>query len=375
MAKKLTKFVLASNFRMRFSCMCFLLFGVIIKPAYSQISNSGEILRAGSEDASVLIREYLKPFGSGFGADLNTGWFSSARPLQTFGFDLRVSVSASFVPAKDQLFDVTNLNLSTVELLGGPSETPTLFGDNTETSTLGSTHFNSSSQQEEELFSFDMPEGSGYHFVPAPMAQLTLGLPGHSQVILRYSPELTIDNDYRISVFGIGGMVGLNQLLFNSNLPVDLSLQAGIMDLNAHAPFNVRPETNENVENPYPDSHWDGQAISFDSNTFTANAIIGKKFSILSLFGGVGYQHATTTISINGPYPVIVPTEDSNNPNSFNQEIQSINAPINFSLDGANKMHALGGLQLKVGFISISADYTLAKYSTFRASVGIVFRS
>lgn len=142
-----------------------------------------------------------------------------------------------------------------------------------------------------------MPEGSGYHFVPAPMAQFSLGLPGDTQVTLRYSPEVVIENDYRLRVFGIGGMVGLNQLFFAGQLPIDLSIQAGTMDLSTNAQFNVLPLKREHIENIYPDSHWDGQAINFDTNTFTTNVLIGKKFSILSLFGGVGYQYASTKIT------------------------------------------------------------------------------
>jgi hypothetical protein len=345
------------------------------KPAYSQVGDSGQILRAGTEDANLLLEEYLKPFGGGFGADLNTGWFPSARPLKKFGFDLRVSVSASFVPVKDRSFDVTNLNLNTVKLLEGPSQTPTVFGNDMETSILGTTEFNSSTHQEEEIVSFSMPNGSGYHLVPAPMAQFSLGLPGHSQVTLRYSPEVVIENDYRLRVFGIGGLVGLNQLLFDNQLPVDISIQAGIMDLSAHAQFNVLPPTDEHIENQFPESHWDGQAINFDTNTFTTNVIVGKKLSILSLFGGIGYQYASTIITTEGPYPIVVSIEDENSPANTTHEIQSVAVPVNITLDGANKMHALGGLQLKFGFISISASYTVAEYSTLRAGVGIMFRS
>jgi hypothetical protein len=359
----------------QFSCLFLLLILIINKPAYSQVGDSGQILRAGTEDANLLLSEYLKPFGGGFGADLNTGWFTSAHPLKKFGFDLRVSVSASFVPVQDRSFDVTQLNLNTVKLLDGPSRTPTVFGDETQTSTLGSTEFNSGSQQEDEIFSFNMPNGTGYHFVPAPMAQFTLGLPGHSQVTLRYSPELEIENDYRLRVFGIGGLVGLNQLLFDGQLPVDLSIQAGIMDLSANAQFNVLPPMDENIENRFPDSHWEGQAINFDTNTFTANLIIGKKLSILSLFGGVGYQYASTKINTEGPYPIVVPIQDDSYSGNATHEIESAAVPINFTLEGTNDVHALGGLQLKLGFISISASYTVAEYSTLRAGVGIMFRS
>lgn len=359
----------------QFLWLLLLLFLMVSRPAYSQVGESGQILRAGTEDANLLLSEYLKPFGGGFGADLNTGWFTSARPLKKFGFDLRVSVSASFVPVQDRSFDVTQLNLNTVKLIDGPSQTPTIFGDDTQTSVLGGTEINSGSELEEEIFSFSMPNGTGYHFVPAPMAQFTLGLPGHSQVTLRYSPELVIENDYRLRVFGIGGMVGLNQLLFDDQLPIDLSLQAGIMNLSAHAQFNVLPPTDEHIENRFPDSHWEGQAINFDTNTFTTSVIIGKSFSIFSLFGGVGYQYASTEINTKGPYPIVVPIQDDSYSGNATHEIESAAIPINFTLDGMNNVHAVGGLQLKLGFISISGSYTVAEYSTVRAGVGIMFRS
>jgi hypothetical protein len=295
--------------------------------------------------------------------------------LRTFGFDLRVSVSASVVPVRDRSFDVGDLNLNTVKLLNGPSETPTIFGEDSETSTLGTTFFNSSTQQEEQVYSFNMPKGSGHNFVPAPMAQFSLGLPGHTQVTLRYSPELVIDNDYSLRVFGIGGLIGLNQLLFDDQLPIDISLQAGTMDLRGNAKFNVLPSDNEQIENQFPDSHWEGQAIQLDTNTFTANVIIGKRLSVLSLFGGVGYQYASTKITTEGPYPFVVPIVDDSNSGSATHEVQSINAPINITLDGANKTHAIVGLRLNLGLLSLSASYTAAEYSTFKAGLGIMIRS
>lgn len=354
----------------------FVLFFLIYKPAYSQVEDSGEILRAGTEDAQILLKEYLRPFGGGFGADMNTGWFTSARPLKKFGFDLRASVSASLVPISDRAFDISKLDLNTVKLLNGPKKTPTVFGDNKATSILGSTEFNSSTQQEEEIYSFNMPKGSGYHIVPAPMAQFSLGLPGSSQVTLRYSPEIVIERDYSVRLFGIGGLMGLNQLFFDDQLPIDLSIQAGMMNLGAHAKFNVLPPDDSHIENRFLESHWNGQAINLDTNTFTTNLVIGKKISILSLFGGFGYQYASTTITTEGPYPIVVPLdqEDRSSPN-ITHEIQSVAVPIDITLDGANTLHALGGFQLRLGIFSISASYTASEYSTVRSGIGIVFRS
>lgn len=169
-------------------------------------------------------------------------------------------------------------------------------------------------------------------------------------------------------------MVGLNPLLFNSSLPFDLSLQAGIMNLNADAEFDVRPEKDD-VENPYPDTHWNGQAIDFHSKTFAMNLLAGKKISALSLFTGIGYQYATTSIKTIGSYPIVVTNDDPDSESGATEEIQSLDDPINLTLDGVNNVHLMGGFQLKIAFISISTAFTVAKCPTFRAGIGIMFRS
>lgn len=144
------------KFSFRFSLFFLLLYLIPVVPVKAQLFESGQILRAGAEDANLLLKGYLKSFGGGFGADLNSGWFTSAKPLEKFGFDLRATGSTiSFVPPKDRVFDVSQLGLKTVRVLDGPDKTPTAFGDDTDnTSRLGTTFFNSDTQQQEELFSF-----------------------------------------------------------------------------------------------------------------------------------------------------------------------------------------------------------------------------
>jgi hypothetical protein len=58
----------------------------------------------------LLLFEYLKPFGEGFGADLNSGWVNTARPYGTLGFDLRVNVGVAIVPTGDRSFNVDELD-------------------------------------------------------------------------------------------------------------------------------------------------------------------------------------------------------------------------------------------------------------------------
>src|SRR5690625_6230473 len=55
-------------------------------PAVAQIKSAGEIVRGGQADAQTLFQEYLKPYADGLGANLNSGWFSRAKPNDAFKF-------------------------------------------------------------------------------------------------------------------------------------------------------------------------------------------------------------------------------------------------------------------------------------------------
>jgi len=51
-----------------------------INIAKAQFEDSGEILRSGTNDANLLMEEYMKPFAKGFGAGLNSGWVNVLGP-------------------------------------------------------------------------------------------------------------------------------------------------------------------------------------------------------------------------------------------------------------------------------------------------------
>src|SRR5690625_5284556 len=65
--------------------------GILIGGTHSakaQLDLAGEILRAGTDDANLLFKEYIRPFAEGFGADLNTGWISRSRPNNVLQLDI-----------------------------------------------------------------------------------------------------------------------------------------------------------------------------------------------------------------------------------------------------------------------------------------------
>jgi len=357
--------------------------------AQAQIGDAGEILRAGAGDATLLMENYLKPFGAGFGANLNAGWVNMARPHQPFGFDLRVNAGLAFVPSSDRLFNVNNVAFQELQLLSGSAATPTISGDDFTDTRLGRNFTyedpNTGQNVTEELYSFMMPEGIGFPYVPAPMVQLTVGAVMDTDVSFRYFPSTQIDDVGSIGMFGIGAKHGLNQWLPGGNtLPVDLSVQLGYTRLTMDASFEVLPDIDGETHVPqgYESNaaRWRNQGMDFVASGFTGNVLVGKTFPVLSLFGGLGFQSSNVSITTPGSYPITVPNENydpnaaSGSPNSKPKIVESIESPIDLSLDGENSVHALAGFRIRLSLLTISGSYTLAKYPVANVGVGFSFR-
>jgi hypothetical protein len=357
-----------------------LLAAAIPNTAQAQFGDAGEILKSGAEDANLLMSEYLKPFGSGFGADLNSGWINSGRPYKKFGFDLRVSAAVSLVPSGDRSFLVDELDFQNLQRVGGTSETQTAFGDDSPGAVMGVFGENPFSGFPEEITRFSMPEGSGYPYVPAPMVQLTVGAVKDTDVTLRYAPKISVD-DFSMDLFGFGVRHGINQWLpGGSALPVDISVQAGLTRLNSSFDLDVQPDEGNDVYNPFngTPSTWDGQSVELEAKGFTGNVIVGKNLPVISLYGGLGFQTSTVDLTSPGAYPITSfnPAFDplDNTEQTRQRIIERIDDPLNISYDGANSVHAFVGFRLRLSILAISATYTQSKYPTLNAGVGLSFR-
>ncbi len=367
------------RYRLSTAVLGFLFIGMGTLPAFAQFEDAGQILRSGAQDANLLMREYLKPVGKGFGADLNSGWFSTAKVHALGGFDLTINASLALVPDTDRLFDVTELSFQEIEYISGGPETPTIAGTDEVGARIGSqdTFFNPNSGQVERYFEFDLPQGSGYPYVPAPMIQASVGLIKKTDVTLRYMPPLPLPNDVEFNLFGIGVKHEINQWLPGGKLlPVDLSLQAGFTNLSASVDFEVLPEVDNETDNEFSPETWEGQKGEFKTNAFTINAIVGKTLPFVSVFGGVGFQTSKVEISTPGSYPVTVPNEnyDPFDPNSNPKKIAKVDDPINLEYKDNSSLHALVGARLKLLILNISASYTISKYPVAQVGVGFGIR-
>ena len=359
---------------------CLLISLAAVNTATAQFDNAGEILRSGTNDANLLLQEYLKPFSNGFGADLNSGWVNSARPYGTLGFDLRISAGIAIVPTGDRSFNVDELNFENLERVDGPSEAQTAFGEDVQGPEMGVFGTNPFTGLREEITSFTMPEGTGYPYVPAPMIQGTIGIIKDTDISLRYMPTVTYE-DINTSLFGFGVKHGLNQWLpGGSVLPVDLSVQLGYTNLTSDFGFEVNPEEGQDIYNPYAGnpSLWNDQALELEASGFTGNILVGKNLPIISVYGGVGFQTSSMTLKSPGSYPVTVFNEDYDPVDSSEETrekiIERLDEPIDLSFDGSNSIHAMAGFRLRLSLLTISGSYTLSNYPVANIGVGLSFR-
>lgn len=351
----------------------------VVPRAHAQLGDAGELLRAGTHDANLLMESYLKPFGAGFGADLNTGWINTAHPHQRFGFELRANAALAIVPSSDQLFSLSDLAFEQINTIQGGPTTPTISGDEITGPRVGQTIMVDG--QPTELFGFEMPQGIGFPYVPAPMVQLTVGTGFNTDLSLRLFPSMEIGDVGTVSLWGIGARHALNQWIPGGEaLPVDLAVQLGYTSLTTTASFDVQPQVDAETEVPsgygVGAARWDNQSIEMDANGFTGNLLFGRSFPVLSLYGGIGFQSSNMNISTPGNYPVTVPNEDAAGEIDPDRprRIHSIADPIDLSIGGSNTVHAMAGFRIRLAIISISGSYTLGNYSVANVGVGISIR-
>lgn len=321
--------------------------------AYAQ-GDAGDLLKSGKQDANLLIEGYVGPVMRGFGSGLNQGWYNTAKPHQKFGVDLTINTSLMYVPSDEEFYKVDNNQLQSVKLSSYDGQTytptesanvPTIFGPDKapEYTTV------------ESGDTFTGPPGLDLknqikiaNALPVPMYQLGLGLPKNTDLKIRWSPTVTL-SDFKFNLIGVGVMHDIGQYLpVVKALPVDISLFVGYTKLKAE----------QDISGTVAGQNQKGE-LKFDATTI--QALVSKKISVLTLYGGLGYNIVKSNLGMKGTYDL----DDNGSPESTD--------PVNldFSTSG---FRATGGLRLKLAVLTLHGDYTLAKYNALTVGFGINVR-
>lgn len=321
-----------------------------------------ELLESSQQDANTLVGGYIGPALEAFSVGVGSGWMNTAKAHKSAGFDLTFTANAVFIPDDELFYSATYQNLTTNPSPSGVTAAPTIFGTDNEDDIPSYTY---SYEEDGQTFegTFDAPPGInlkeeiGFNAMPVPMAQLGIGIIKNTDIKIRWAPTIDVGENGEFKLLGIGVMHDVKQHIPGiKDLPFDLSAFVGFTDMSLEYDLAEETEPGDNVVTE------NGKAV-FDVNTWSVQGMISKKFSVLTLYGGVGFNIANSDLEMKGDYTI---TDDNGN-----TDVRTDPVGISTSASGAR---LTGGFMLKLAILTLHADYTLQKYNTLSVGIGLSVR-
>ncbi|MBE7175264.1 MAG: hypothetical protein INR69_02600 [Mucilaginibacter polytrichastri] len=335
--------------------------------AYTQTADSFYgLIKSGPEDTYKLSSAYLNPFFKGVGLGLNSAWNTSAEVKKPGRFDIRIGASLSMANAGGQRFDAAALGLSdNIKITSENSTSPTVLGNEGPAARLAVFD-----DQGNELENFSLPGGLGIHFVPVPQVQATVGLPLHTDVSVRYSPEIRIGNKYgRIGTWGFGLRHDLMKDIFGTKtggrIPFDLAVAFAYSQLNYHLDLDIQPVNNSQPVNAQQNSDFSSQRISGRVSAINLEVILSKKLLFFTPFVSAGWNTARTNVGLLGNYPIITDADLLGN-----TRYTTFTDPVKIQQNAYTAFRATAGFQLNLAFFRIYGAYSVSEYPTALAGIG-----
>lgn len=314
--------------------------------------NIDDLLAAGIADAERFTEDYINPASEGVAFGINNGWFSNAKSIKKFGFELSVIGSASFIKDEKKSFEMVTSDYENVRFPdGSPSKTvATALGNNDPDITVIVTYDDPLfGDQEVEL---TLPTGIGsadVNLIPTALLQASFSPFSGTQIKGRYFPKIDTD-DVDLGLYGVG-----IQQEFTSWLPADKLLPVSISGLIAYTHLDGSYDfTETNIVDG------DNQQIKTEVNTMIYQLIVGTKLKVINFYGSIGYLDGRTTTDLLGTYRVsdgILTSEEIVDPFSIKSDVSGMRTTL--------------GAHLKLGFFRMNLDYTIAEFDS--ASLGISF--
>jgi hypothetical protein len=326
-----------------------------------------EFLKGGKADANKLFQAYLEPYAFALGDGLNNGWYSTADTHHLFGFDFTIGVSAIQVPESSKTFDINKLGLTNMEVKTGSSIAPTVGGAETQGPMI--TVYDN---QRRPMVEFNSPKGTGLDVVPVPVVQVGFGLLPHTDVILRYVPELKYNNngdDMKVGLWGIGGKHNfLKSIPFLKLIPVDASVFASYSEVNGQSDLSFTTadySSNPNIR--IEPVNTAGQSLELKTKTSKYGLIVSKKVAILTVFGAIGKSTSKSNVDLLGTYPVVATTS------AGGYEITQAGAlkdPVALNFETSN-MSLEAGLRIKLAVLSLFGSINKSQYTSYNVGLSL----
>ena len=339
-----------------FLLMCFGLFSLT---AFSQ-TDVVEFLKGGKADANKLFQAYLEPYAFALGDGLNNGWYNSAKTHSLFGFDLTLSVSAIQIPDESKTFDISKLGLVNMEVKNNVNIAPTVAGELVSRPLLS---------VKNSSIEFSSPNGTGLDMVPVPMAQVGFGLLPHTDVIGRYVPEMKYDNngdEMKVGFWGLGVKHNFMEWIpVLKVLPFDASLFGSYSEVNAQSELNSLASSIIEFAN-------DGnQLLKVNTKTTKFGLVVSKKFSILTVFGGIGQSTSKSNVDLIGKYTIVTKVNVNGQEITLRETLPEDPVAVPFE---TSNISLDAGVRLKLAFFSLFGSINHSEYTSYNAGLSLGFR-
>ncbi len=284
---------------------------------------------------------------------------------------MSVSVSAIKIPNSATTFDLNTIGLTHLTpevatnhiaptVAGADVEGPRLLVKDDDGNTISS---------------FNTPNGLGMDIVPVPMAQIGFGLLPHTDIIVRFVPEMKYNNDgdkMKIGFWGLGVKHNFKEWIpVIKALPFDASVFGSYSEMNAQSELSLDPNdfSDGNVKVTFGADQ--NQMLKLNTKTSKFGLILSKKIGILTVFGGIGQSNSETTINLLGKYVIETTSNVDGGVDIVTKD--SLNDPIDVTFESKNFcMDA--GLRLKLAFFSLFGSLNKAEYTSYNAGVSFGFR-
>jgi hypothetical protein len=318
-------------------------------------------------------KAYVAPIVSGFGSNLNAGWYHKAPAPKKFGFHFEAGVihMGTFLSGGDKNFSVAgafrldsakaqgvvdNMDNSTpqqvkdslfaallradqnVQFTGetviGPGEEGMQIQVLPATVTIGKPGGGDTTITT-EAYNDSIPEVVGvlgdFADFPLPLfaPQITIGTIYGTNLTLRWLPEIETNEDIgTVKFFGFGIQHNPGVWL-GSTLPVDLSVGFFTQTLEVGTLFKAT-----------------SSALGLN-----VSKTLGWRFLNVTPYGGVQFEKSSFDFA-------------------YDLEVDDKTVPIDFTVEGENKYRATAGVSLRLLAININGDFNYAKYPSY--SVGVM---
>ncbi|MFZ2905564.1 MAG: DUF6588 family protein [Cyclobacteriaceae bacterium] len=327
-------------------------------------------LSAGEEDAAKLIQAYVEPAVKSISYGMAGGWYNTAKPHKSLGFDIGVTMNLAFIPTSEDYFDPNKLDLSVTNYNGNIDKpgkgAPTFFGPKDETQYVSDPDGVAGPIAP---ITFSGPEGLavkqkiGFAAMPVPMIQLGVGVIKNTDIKIRYVnsgmvgaiiPNVDIESS-KFNVFGVGVLHDFKQHIKGIKLlPFDLSALIAYNSVSGTSDLS----NSDPLKGPTTD---DGE-LDYQFNSWVFQAIISKKISVVTPYAAVGYSMINTNVDMNGNYTVEAGATDL-----------ELTDPVAIDFKN-NSMILTLGMRLKFGPFYLNGDYTIQKFNTLSVGLGFSVR-